>query len=182
MKIRRIVVRLDPAPRSRSVLEAAAALAEKMEAELVGLFVENMDLVHFAGFPFAREVGFPSAMLRPLDVEAMERSLRDHAREARDRVKLAAERGLVNWSFRVERAAPSSAMPVLIAESDLVVAHLSHMDELCRDPSVHIVRAGDVTGVLAGLDRGDAGILVLAGSDDALMGRTLRQLHDEVNK
>ena len=48
MKIRRVIVGLDPALRSRALLEAAVELAGQMEAELLGLFVENQDLLHFA--------------------------------------------------------------------------------------------------------------------------------------
>ena len=73
MKIRRIIVGLATAPRNRAVLEAAARLAGRMEAELVGLFVENINLLHFAGLPFACEVGFASATRRDLNVESMER-------------------------------------------------------------------------------------------------------------
>jgi len=64
MKIRRVIVGLEPASRNAAKLEAAARLAARMEAELVGLFVENIDLLHFAGLPFAREVGFASATRR----------------------------------------------------------------------------------------------------------------------
>ena len=57
MTLRRIVVGLDAGPRDRAALEAAAQLAARMQAELVGLFVEDIDLLHLAGLPFAREVG-----------------------------------------------------------------------------------------------------------------------------
>ena len=181
MKIRRIVVRLDPAPRSRAVLDAAVALAKKLEVELVGLFVEDADLLHFAALPFAHEVGFPSATRRPLDVAAMERALRARAREAQDMLAFVTQRAPIRWSFKVARVAQSSGADVLVAEADLVVVRLAHMEALNRNAIAHIVRAGDVNELHAALERDGVGILVLAGSDDALMGETLRQLNERVS-
>ena len=43
--------------------------------------MEDVELLHFAGLPFAREAGYPSASLRPLHVAAMERALRAAAEE-----------------------------------------------------------------------------------------------------
>src|SRR5690606_16660921 len=71
---RRIIVGLEPRPHAEPLISAAAALAERLPAELLGLFVENVELLHFAALPFAREVGLASGMRRPLDVAAMERS------------------------------------------------------------------------------------------------------------
>ena len=66
MTIRRIIVGLEPRPRADPLIAAAAALAERLPAELLGLFVENVELLHFAGLPFAREVGLASGARRPL--------------------------------------------------------------------------------------------------------------------
>ena len=107
MKLRRVVVGLEPTPQRRAALQAAAELAERMQAELIGLFVEDMDLLHLAGLPFAREVGFPSAVRRSLDVAAMERSLRAAARDLRRVCEEALERTSVPWSFRTARGSPA---------------------------------------------------------------------------
>ena len=175
MKIRRIVVRLDPAPRSRTVLQAAASLAGKMEVELVGLYVENVDLLHLAGLPFAREVGVYSATMRRLDAAAMARTLRAHAKRAQEMLALATRDIPVRWSFRLARASEPDAR---IAETDLVVAQLGHVEEINRIVPAHVVRAGDVFALRAALDRETGGVLVLAGGDDTLMGDTLRRLKD----
>lgn len=180
MRIRRIVVRLDPAPRSRAVLDAAAALAGALEAELVGLFVENVDLLHFAGLPFAHEIGFPSATRRALDVAGMERALRTRARQARELMARVGERNAVQWSFQIAPAASETPPPALVAEADLVVAHAMHAAELNRAPAVRIVRAGDVSELRIALQAEGGGIVVLAGNDDALLGETLRKLIREI--
>jgi hypothetical protein len=175
MKIQRIVVRLDPAPRGRNVLQAAAALAGKLEVELLGLYVENMDLLHFAGLPFAREVGVYSAKVRRLDVAAMERCLRAHAKQAGKLLAIATRDIPVRWSFRVARASEPDAR---IGHTDLVVAQLAHVEEMNRAGAARVVRAGDVSALRDALARENGGVLVLAGSDDTLMGDTLRRLRD----
>jgi hypothetical protein len=114
MKIRRIVVRLEPRPAG---LEALAQLAEELQAELLALFVENADLLHLAALPFAREVGFPSAIRRSLDSAAMERSLQALAAELRRACDAALGASSVKWSFRVARGSPAAALAAAAAES-----------------------------------------------------------------
>lgn len=175
MKIRRVIVGLEPAMRSRALLEAAACLAESMEAELIGLFVENADLLHFAGFPFAREVGFTSALSRPLDVEAMERCLRAGAEAARRTLASVAGRTSVRWSFRVARGSLTEEMLAAAGQADLVIADIEQPQEAGRAITVRVVRAGDSNALRAAMEEGD-GILVLAGADNAIVGETLRKL------
>lgn len=175
MKIRRVIVGLDPAAQSRALLEAAFELAGQMQAELLGLFVENQDLLHFAGLPFAREVGFESATRRALDVESMERSLRALAKEARQALESVAGRTQVQWSFRIVRGAPAAELLAAAEESDLVIANLEAPPEGTSSVSVRIVRAGDVEALRAALDEAGGCVLVLAGSDEELVGETLRK-------
>jgi len=175
VKIRRIIVGLEPASRSRALLEAAADLAGSLEAELIGLFVEDADLLHFAGLPFAREVGFASARSRPLDVESMERSLRAWADEARRMLASVAGRTSVRWSFRVARGSVAAELLAAASEADLVVANIEQPGGQDQAVPVRIVRAGDPAALRAALEAGD-GILVLAGADDAVVGNTLREL------
>ena len=102
MTARRIVLGLDAGTPQRD-LEAVAALAARTGAELVGLFVEDPDLLQFAALPFAREIGGASAARRGLDVASVERSLRALAVEAERMLAGTAGRSAVRWSFRVAR-------------------------------------------------------------------------------
>lgn len=176
MKIRRIIVGLEPASRSRALLEAAADLAGSLQAELIGLFVENTDLLNFAGFPFAREVGFSSARSRPLDLEAMERSLRAWADESRRLLASVAGRTSVRWSFRVARGPLAAEMLAAAEEADLVIAHLEHPGELPPAVRVRIVRADDPHAVRAALEAADGGILLLAAGGDVRVRDLLIEL------
>ena len=126
MRARRIVVGLDSRLRTDAALGALAALAAEMEAELIGLFVEDVDLLHLAALPFAREVGFPSATRRDLDVARMERSFEALANELRRACEAVLKSSSVNWSFRVARgsraeqllsAATETGAPTLLVPS-----------------------------------------------------------------
>ncbi|MGB7837261.1 MAG: universal stress protein, partial [Terrimicrobiaceae bacterium] len=62
MNIRRILVALDASAHSRAALEAACELALGLDAELSGLFVEDINLLRLAQLPFASEISYPSAL------------------------------------------------------------------------------------------------------------------------
>jgi len=172
MRVRRVVVALEPVPCSAALLEAAVEVAGRLEAELVGLFVENVELLHLAGLPFAHEVGCSSATRRPLDVAAMERALRAAADEAQRRVAAAAARAPVRWSFRVTRGAFAAELMAAAETQDLVVAGRARPTAL---PGVRVVQAGAPDELTAALREPVAGAVVLAG-DEALIGHALRRL------
>ena len=176
MKIRRIVMGLELAPFSRPVLEAAVALAQRMEAELVGLFVEDEDLLHFAGLPFAREVGISSATPRALDVESMERALRALAKDAQETLAALAERTPVRWSFRVVRGSLAAELIAAAGEADLIIANMEEPGMLPESLRMRTVRADDPDALRAALDEEGGGILLLAGDDDARLRELLRRL------
>lgn len=119
--IRRILVALDASPHSLSALEAAATLAARFRAELLGLFVEDINLLRSAQLPFAREVGLFSGTLRGLDSQRVERQLHARAVRARQALAAVAERAQVQWSFRTTSG---QIVPELLAAAldvDLVI-------------------------------------------------------------
>jgi nucleotide-binding universal stress UspA family protein len=121
LRIRRILVALDASPHSLAALEAAAELAADLEAELLGLFVEDVNLLRLAELPFARESGFFSLTSRPLSSRYIERQLRAQAQRARQALALLAERSDVPWSFRVARGAIAAELLSAAAEADLTI-------------------------------------------------------------
>jgi hypothetical protein len=130
VSIRRIIVVQEPAraPRAlEAVMEAAAAL----QAELLGLFLEDVELLRFAGLPFAREIGaFTQA--RGLDVQIMERRLRSEADAARRALAAAAEGKPIRWSFRVERGSVAVQLRKALADADLVILLGDHGERSLR--------------------------------------------------
>lgn len=113
VRIRRVIACFAPGSVARP--EAVARLAQELEAEFLGLFIEDADLLRFASLPFAREVGFPSAELRAVDVAVLERQLRAQARLLEDALA-AAFGAAAGWALRVARATPASAVEAALAE------------------------------------------------------------------
>ena len=101
--IRRILVAMDGSAHSLAALDAAAELAGHLRSMLTGIFVEDLDLLHLAGLPFASELGEATATLRKLDAQAVERRLRSRARRIRAAFEHAASRAHVTAAFRVVR-------------------------------------------------------------------------------
>ena len=82
----RILVAVDATSDSAAVLEIAAQLASEFDAELNGIFVEDINLLRLAGLPFARELTWSTAMELHLDYQRMERTLRGYAAYAQQAV------------------------------------------------------------------------------------------------
>ena len=121
LTIRRILVALDASLHSMAALEAASELADAMKAELVGIFVEDVNLLRMAGLPFAREFRYLSGADRPLDSASMERELRIQAEQARQTLAGVAGRRQLRWSFRVVRGQVASELLTAAQEADLLV-------------------------------------------------------------
>lgn len=117
--INRVLVAVDPCVQSLLALESAAMLAEIAQAELIALFVEDLNLIHLAGLPFASEVDRRSGSARQLDSPQMARALRGQAEQARrDLVRIGKQRQIrtslkvVRGHYLAEALSASSAMDV----------------------------------------------------------------------
>jgi nucleotide-binding universal stress UspA family protein len=127
LTIKRILVALDASTHSLAALDAAAALAATLEAELLGLFVEDENLIHLAGLPFSQEVRSPSAARRQMSSDRMEQDLRLQAAQAQRALQAAAERVQARWSFRTVRGQVTSAILAAALDADLVaMGRISH--------------------------------------------------------
>jgi len=71
----RVVALLDDSRQSQAALAAAVALADQVSAELVALFIEDLDLLRCTAFPFSFEVGASTGLARPLELPELEASL-----------------------------------------------------------------------------------------------------------
>jgi nucleotide-binding universal stress UspA family protein len=118
--IRRILIAVDVSASGIAALEAVVAFASRMEAELLGLFIEDINLLRLAALPFAREVSFLSARTRRLGGAEMERALRAQAALAEAALIAAAQREGVSCSFRVVRGEVTAELLAAAHEVDLV--------------------------------------------------------------
>jgi len=131
LPIRRILVALDASSHSQAALQSAADMAAKVGAELLGLFVEDSNLLQLAGLPFAREVGGVAGRARRLDSPAMERSLKAQAERSRLALAAIAEPWRLRWSFRVVRGSVADEVLAAAHEVDLV-----SIGKMGRQPSI----------------------------------------------
>jgi nucleotide-binding universal stress UspA family protein len=120
VRIRRILVALDASSRSLEALENAAELAARWKAELLGLFVEDEDLLRLAAAASATHFLFPAASEEPLSGMHMERELKALAEAARRELARAAAHSHVSWSFRIVRGHLPTEILLAAAESDLL--------------------------------------------------------------
>jgi nucleotide-binding universal stress UspA family protein len=79
----RILILLDGSRPSLSALEVAAQMARARQAEVLGVYVEEVSLLRSAGYGFTREVGASSGLVRPLDAEALQARMRARAEQVR---------------------------------------------------------------------------------------------------
>lgn len=119
--IRRILVALDASPASRFAIQTAVDLAARFEAELVGLFVEDTNLLRVARLPFVREIGAFSFSARKLDVDDLQRQLRAQADQMRRSLAMAAQLRGIAWEFRVKRGPVTAEVMTAGADADLMV-------------------------------------------------------------
>ena len=116
----RVLVALDASPQSQAALRAAARVAAAMQAELLGLFVEDANLFHLCNSPFCREVGLRTAVVRQLESQTVERQLRVLAAEMRRSLARVAGEAQVRWSFQVTRGAVEHELLVAAENSVLL--------------------------------------------------------------
>jgi len=179
--VRRILVALDAAAHDPALLDAAAALAARLEAELTGLFVEDLDLLRSAELPFVRQVSFLTACAEELDAPTTERELRVMAERAERRLAAAARQHGVTCSFRVVRGHVAREVSAAALEADLVIVEESarpltrhlRLPAPCRDATLQVSRSvllyrrgadteGPISVVYDGSPEGDQALAMAA--------------------
>lgn len=198
----RIVIELLPGPLQGGSLAAASALAERVGAELVGIFIEDVDLLRFAALPFAHEVCFATAQRRRLEVPAIERSLREHAAEAERAFAGTAALTAVRRSFRIARglasrellaaaigAAGAAAMRdlrlVLLGDGDSPATRWAEQAQIRLGGAgagageaiqLSIVHAADLDQLASALQQDLPGVVVLQADEGLLSQHDLQAL------
>jgi nucleotide-binding universal stress UspA family protein len=117
---KRILVALDNSTHSVAALEAAARLAASLSAELIGLFVEDVNLLRLAGLPMTEAIDATSAAVRPLDSHQMADDLRLQAAQARRALVRVAEPLQIAYSFKVARGQVTPELLTAALEADLI--------------------------------------------------------------
>jgi nucleotide-binding universal stress UspA family protein len=121
LEIRRILVTLDDSFRSIKRVEIAVELAASLKAELIGLFVEDTNLLRIAELPFAREIAMFSPVGRQIRLEQLHWELRAHSERMRRALASATAARKVPWEFRVARGPVVAEVLAAAIESDLMI-------------------------------------------------------------
>ena len=120
--IRRVVVWLDPTTSQEPALEALAGLGAG--AEILGLFVEDTDLVGVSQLSVAREFAYGGPATRQLERERTKAGFRVHGARMRGVFEAMVRRITPRHSFRVARGVLRTELLKISADCDtLVLAH-----------------------------------------------------------
>lgn len=120
-EIRRILIALDASPASQAALELAAELAVRYQAELIGVYVEDINLIRSAELPITQEVGYYSGSSHDIDTPHLERELRAHARRVEQLLASIARKGNLRWSFQRARGVIPGELITAAAGTDLII-------------------------------------------------------------
>lgn len=119
--IRRILIAIDASPASQAALNLAADLAKRYQAELIGIYVEDINLLRSADIPFTEEVGTFSGASRQIDSSHIERELKAQGKRVEQLLSSIAEKANLRWTFRSTRGLIPSELLAAASESDLII-------------------------------------------------------------
>ena len=120
-RVQRITLLLGDGESTRSALELLTLLAEEQSAEVLGLFVEDSDLLRLAHMSFTRELCRLTYTERPLEAADIERQFRIQARSARLALETAAKQAGLAYSFRAIRGAVAVLLQEAAQEMDIMI-------------------------------------------------------------
>lgn len=120
-EIRRVLLALSGVAEEWAALDAAIDLADRLQAELAALFIEDDDLLRASMLPCVREIGRSSAQSRRLQFDQLQRALRAAATEAEQRLRRHAETRALRFSFQVLRGRPVPQLLGMAGQLDLVL-------------------------------------------------------------
>ena len=119
--IRRILLAIDGSPHSLAAMQAAVDLSAGLDAELVAVFVEDLNLLRMAELPIASEVSHYTASINRLKPERIRRQLKAQASQARAALAKQARRQAVAWEFIVLQGDISLELLAKAEAADLMI-------------------------------------------------------------
>ncbi|MBC7182060.1 MAG: universal stress protein [Marinobacter sp.] len=117
----RVLVLLDGSRMSYAALEEAARIAAATGADVLGLFVEELNLLRSAGYGFAREVGSASGVSRPFNKNDLEQRIHRLAGQAGQALAEAVGRYGGRHTLNIRRGSVVEEVLALAGPGDLLV-------------------------------------------------------------
>jgi nucleotide-binding universal stress UspA family protein len=117
----RITVMLGNTDADRTALEMLGQLTAETPAQILGLFMEDIDLLTLADLPVAREYCCLTHVERQLNAADIRRQLRIQARSAERALAAVAQRTGFSWSFQTVRGSLVSLLQDAAKEMDLML-------------------------------------------------------------
>jgi nucleotide-binding universal stress UspA family protein len=143
-KINRILVALDDSSKAIDLLHAAADLALELEAELIGLFVEDVDLLNAADLPIFRDINLSSRTRRKVDRIQIERVLHQRVTKIRAEVERIRQERPLDLKLTITRGTVANEIQKAAADADMVIMSRSTMSSQRLGSTAHQI-AGDLT-------------------------------------
>ena len=121
-RFRRVVVAVDgAADEDLAAVEAAAAFAARLRADLLGLFIEDIDLARLAEHAGITTICARSATHHRLGAEHLKTALKAQLARTRQAMERAAERQRIRSTFEVRRGRLIAEILSTAAPADLVI-------------------------------------------------------------
>lgn len=117
----RVTVVVDASRGDIDVLKTAADIAARVQAHLMALFIEDINLFSLAELPFARELDRTSGTARPLDRHAVTRASQANAKRVRQLLQVESEHRQITTSMKVVRGHYVSAAIEAAEDTDVVI-------------------------------------------------------------
>ena len=191
--ISRILLDVGSCDTDDELMKSAINLASRLQAELCGLFVEDIDLLHVANLPFTREISIFSAQAREFDESSVVRHLQIEAEKLRLQIEALAKVASVNWTFRIARGSRFDTILAEVTNFELLILMPDRQPYLRRsqpasaesnkplilffDDTPQSKRGIQVIRSLA--SNGFHGNIILLSTDEAAESKVCKQLQHE---
>ncbi|WP_455219992.1 hypothetical protein [Kaarinaea lacus] len=162
-KVLQILLALDAASENQDALESAIILAAQLRAELIGLFVEDIDLLRSAQLPFTSEVVADSGEERSFTSNHIEKSLRAWTKQMQALLTKEAQKANIKCSFRTVKGRHIDTLLSETGEYNLLI--ISHSRQQLISP---ITKSDVIYLVFDGSSEAHHGVAII--SEMALHG------------
>jgi hypothetical protein len=141
-KVLQVLLALDAASHDIKSLETAILLASQLRAEIIGLFIEDLDLLRSADLPFAREIASGSGEERSITGDHIERALRAWASQVQAQLAREARKANIKCTFRTVHNRRIETLLSETGESNLLIISRSRhqlVAPIARSDVVYLV-------------------------------------------